>query len=168
MKAFAEQLRAQQKKHGMTQEQFSKFLGISVSALSCYVLGKKVPSLDIVAAIAEKLGITIGELCGETATGMPKTVTCADAIRQIEWLHDVLHYDFYLDEREVADDVLTFKTVQIHLYDIDVYTYFTTKKKLAALVKDGTIDEATFEDLMNSKLAALEQVPLTPEDGLPF
>ena len=147
LKAFAEQLRAQQKKHGMTQEQFSKFLGISVNALSCYVLGKKVPSLDIVATIAEKLGITIGELCGETATGMPKTITCADAIRQIKWLQT----------QEWCHPNIAGGAVVIEIEEPGVVRCLATEAKLNQLVQMGKLDARTSNDLQASCLIAAEK-----------
>ena len=64
---FAHNLRFYREKAGFTQQEFSQMLNISRQAYSNYENGKRVPTLDIVCALAQFYGISIDELIGRSA-----------------------------------------------------------------------------------------------------
>ena len=64
MKVFAERLKQLLNKRGITQKELAQQLYISDTTLSSYMLDKSSPSIDVACFIANKLGVTIGWLCG--------------------------------------------------------------------------------------------------------
>ena len=65
MKIFAERLRQIQKEKGMTQAGLAQLLGIKSGTLANYLNDRKNPQIDTVAEMANKLGVTVGWLCGD-------------------------------------------------------------------------------------------------------
>ncbi len=65
MKSFSDRLRQVQRERNMTQAEFAEFLGIAPGTVSSYLNDKKNPQIDTVAEMAEKLGVTVGWLCGD-------------------------------------------------------------------------------------------------------
>lgn len=59
---------------GLTQQEFADFLGLSQSFYNQLERGTKDPSLKTIRQIAERLGITVGELIGDkvSRTDLPK------------------------------------------------------------------------------------------------
>ncbi|MEE0401883.1 MAG: helix-turn-helix transcriptional regulator [Christensenellales bacterium] len=67
------------KKSGLNQRQAAEKLGISPAPLSAYELGKKLPPLETLAAIAELYDVSLDFLCGnekaDSAAELPKEAT---------------------------------------------------------------------------------------------
>lgn len=56
------QMRIYREKKGMNQTELAEAVGISQSEISSYESGVKSPRVNVAVAIAEVLGVTIGEL----------------------------------------------------------------------------------------------------------
>ena len=67
------------KKSGLNQRQAAEKLGISPAPLSAYELGKKLPPLETLAAMAELYDVSLDFLCGnekaDSAAELPKEAT---------------------------------------------------------------------------------------------
>ena len=64
MKVFAERLKQLLNKRGITQKELAQQLYISETTMSNYILDRTSPTIDVACFIANKLGVTIGWLCG--------------------------------------------------------------------------------------------------------
>lgn len=64
MKEFAERLKQLQNEMGITQKELAQQLYISETTMSNYILDRTSPTIDVACFIADKLGVTIGWLCG--------------------------------------------------------------------------------------------------------
>jgi transcriptional regulator with XRE-family HTH domain len=62
---IGEKLKRYRKRRGMSQKEFSAFLGISQNYLSEIETGVHLPSLKQIAKIAEKLNTTVAKLLNE-------------------------------------------------------------------------------------------------------
>lgn len=67
MSAFAETLRRIRFERHMTQEEFAELLGTTKQNISRYESGAVSPKISTAAVIAEKLGISLSELSGDTS-----------------------------------------------------------------------------------------------------
>ncbi len=85
MKIFAKRLRQLQKDRGMKQAEFADFLDIAPGTLANYLNDRKNPQIDTVASIADKLGVTVGWLCGDD-TEPRRPETYAEVVKTIDWL----------------------------------------------------------------------------------
>ena len=99
MKAFGEALKTVQKDRKLTQIEMANLLGISQSTLSAYINDKKDPTLSTASEIAQKLGVSIGWLCGDNDTSISDlinkgiSISYADVIRIINSLLAIRTYD---------------------------------------------------------------------------
>ena len=60
------------KKKGMSQSQLAKALGISPSAIGMYEQGRRVPTLDIIIAMAQLFEVSLDYLLTGTESCYPK------------------------------------------------------------------------------------------------
>jgi len=65
--AFGDRLRQIRKEMGLSQEEFAKLLGSTKQALSRYETNQRAPRITIAGEYAEKLGVTLDYLLGDTA-----------------------------------------------------------------------------------------------------
>lgn len=102
MQIFAKRLKKLQKDKGMTQIEFAQFLNIAPGTLANYINDRKNPQIDTVASIAEKLGVTVGWLCGDDVEAK-RPETYAEVIKAIDWLLSLdrsFSFDVLLDTKE--------------------------------------------------------------------
>ena len=67
MSDFATTLKRIRTEKGMSQEEFATFLGTSKQNISRYEIGEVTPKISTAAKMAQKLGISLTELNGDTA-----------------------------------------------------------------------------------------------------
>lgn len=102
MKALADNLKKIQKEKGLRQVDLANELGIAQSSLSSYITNRKEPTIATVYQFAQRLGTSIGALCGENKnTFTPIEHTYGNVIEVINWLLSVKQIDgskvFHLD-----------------------------------------------------------------------
>ena len=68
LKNLGARLSELRKKSGLSQRQAAEKLGISPAPLSAYELGKKLPPLETLAAMAELYDVSLDYLCGNEKT----------------------------------------------------------------------------------------------------
>lgn len=65
--AFGDRLRQIRKERGLSQEEFAKQLGTTKQVLSRYETNQRAPKITIAGDYAEKLGVTLDYMLGDTA-----------------------------------------------------------------------------------------------------
>jgi len=65
--AFGDRLRQIRKERGLSQEEFAKQLGTTKQVLSRYETNQRAPKITIAGSYAEKLGVTLDYMLGDTA-----------------------------------------------------------------------------------------------------
>jgi len=65
--AFGDRLRQMRKEMGLSQEEFAKKLGTSKQVLSRYETNQRAPKITLAREYAEKLGVTLDYMLGDTA-----------------------------------------------------------------------------------------------------
>ncbi len=85
MSGFSEQLAALRRARNMTQAQLAKALGISKSAVSMYERGNREPELELLQAMADLFGVSVGALLGREdqplVNGDPELTEYLEALR---------------------------------------------------------------------------------------
>lgn len=66
---FRRQLRRIRRSRDLTQEELSKLAGLSENSVARYEMGKTIPRIDKVYALAVVLGVTVDELIMATEAG---------------------------------------------------------------------------------------------------
>lgn len=69
---FCNILKMLRKKHGYSQSEFGKLIGVSKSAVSMYELGQRVPDLELLHTIANLFNVSIDYLSGRESTPTPE------------------------------------------------------------------------------------------------
>lgn len=159
MKVFAERLRKLQKDRDMTQVDFAKLLDIAPGTLANYMNDRKNPQIDTVASIAEKLGVTVGWLCGDDVE-VKRPETYIEVVKAIDWLlslNDAAGYDISLDTRQ-------YTTITIR--DEKLQTYYMRVQQLEAMTDLDKELKSTVIDAL--KRDTFNNVPLPDTTGLPF
>lgn len=88
------------KEKGLTRTKLASKVGVTKSAMSCYIRRKRIPRGDILVSIARALDVSIDYLVG--ISNVKKRQTNADRIRNMsdeelaDWLHNMC--DFEKDE----------------------------------------------------------------------
>ena len=65
--AFGDRLRQIRKEKGLSQEEFAKLLGTSKQVLSRYETNQRAPKITLAGEYAEKLGVTLDYMLGDSA-----------------------------------------------------------------------------------------------------
>jgi transcriptional regulator with XRE-family HTH domain len=76
-KKFSANLSYMRQREGMTQAELAERIGISQTILSQYELGKRNPSADVHARLAEALGVTMDDLMYGEVKGVKSNVGTA-------------------------------------------------------------------------------------------
>lgn len=110
MSSFAETLRRIRFERHMTQEEFAEMLGTTKQNISRYESGAVSPKISTAAVIAEKLGISLSELSGDT-TFVPKETKLNKLTKEItsmsrskEWI--ALSEGFERMEKQRRDEFM--------------------------------------------------------------
>lgn len=157
MNKFADRLREIQRSRNMTQAELAKLIEISPGTLSAYLREgekQKVPTLDTLERIAEKLGVSIGWLCGEDA-GTAQVRTYADLFRI---LVRVISVPFEPGFPTIVDPERGMTSVVFH--DPMTRQFLESYGKVYDLLRDGTIDEEMHDAWVEKKLRDFEKYDL--------
>ena len=101
---FNENLKSIREQRGMTQKELAALLGMSMASVTAYEQAQKKPSFDVLLTIAEKLNVSLDELCGFEI----KPRTWSDFARRI----------VALDLKEPSDGCIEFKSLSGDTYAI--------------------------------------------------
>lgn len=87
MSSFGENLRNLRMERGLSQEELARLLGTTKQVISRYENGQRSPKVTIVAAYAEKLGVSIGYLTSNTfddlRRGLSPSPEVASVLREV-------------------------------------------------------------------------------------
>lgn len=190
MNKFADRLRKVQRSRNMTQVELARLIEISPGTLSAYLREdekRKVPTLDTLERIAEKLGVTIGWLCGEDGTAHnilnidPWTFTYAHLFEVIDALAE-LTYDghcpvFFTTPDSVLDsDGIRVDGYRLFTPDQVFEEYYSAKQRIDELYQDGTIDDEMYDGWREKRMKKyadqvilrVAEVESCPEDVQPM
>lgn len=113
LEIFATRIKELRESFGMTQKEFSQYVGIKQQTLSGYERGLMKPPLDIITEIAKKCGVSIDWLCGlsdkKTSSNIPQTL--ADIFEMLFLIQEYSDIQIYDHEGTVyirnCDNVIT-------------------------------------------------------------
>lgn len=131
MKIFAERLRQMQKEKHMTQVEFADYLDIAPGTLVNYMNDRKNPQIDVVAKIAQKLGVTVGWLCGDKVL-LPSEWTYLELSRMIDWLLSLRFSSIRLHVNDAPE-----RTLEIEILDNLLCEYYGKVEYLKRGFRDG-------------------------------
>lgn len=164
----------------MKQSDLASAIGVSTANISNYVRGKAFPPIDTLVEIAERLEVSLDELCGITSREnnfKPKTygdiaqsVMCIlDAIPHrcdietiaatgsqcvgIEDSIDGYGKVAHFEDVEVAIPVISFRTGEMR-------TFITDLMKIRNLLVEKTLDFEFYNRWLNGRIQALKKIPL--------
>lgn len=186
MKEFANRLRFIQRDRQMSQAQLAKTLGIAPGTLSGYLNDKNNPQITDVAKFAQKLGVTIGWLCGEDLPNIADILNNGEShyddvleITNKLLLSRYLGFQVRIDTEDAQDqdgfptpyEEVIFSTANPVL--LDYYKVYTTMQKL---MRNSGITSVMASDLLYTKRMSLSGKKLNGEvefaevddDELPF
>ena len=171
---FAEKLKAYRKEKNLTQEELFEKSDVAINTIRSYEQGKGNPTLNTIALLANALGVTIGQLCGEDKPEKNlKIETYADLICVLSQLSDLdLASGTFCNgtpatsgtadiecNNEVSfpydGDICEEYTVKITFADKTLYDFFSTYKKMLEMINSES-DPLGKETLQSMKNAWLE------------
>lgn len=80
---MAQRLRESREKSGLNQRQAAEKLGISPAPLSAYELGKKLPSIETLMAMAELYGVSFEYLLGQKSARLGEQINLGKNIAEL-------------------------------------------------------------------------------------
>ena len=186
---FAEKLKAYRKKQNLTQEELFEESDVAVNTIRSYEQGKGNPTLNTIALLANALGVTIGQLCGEDEPKKNlKIETYADLICVLSQLSDLdLAPGIFCNGTSASSGTVSIECnnevsfphdgdiceeyiVKITFEDKTLYDFFSTYKKMLEMI-DSESDPLGKETLQSMKNAWLETQMRNKKDDwliLPF
>ncbi len=88
MKTYGERIAELREKHGLTQEELAKILGIKRASLSHYEKNRRVPDYEVLNKIADYFQVTVDYLIGRTDDPNPLTAEHVEMFTQSLELSD--------------------------------------------------------------------------------
>lgn len=161
MDVFAKRLREIQIERGMTQAEFADFLGIGHGTLCNYLHDRKNPQIDTVTKIAEKLGVTVGWLCGDEASM---------EVRTYEALCDAINLIVESDYKLVSMNLdACRRAIVITIQDDTLYEFYKMFETLKACdIGDETVKADFVQALKMTKLGGKLLKSNTDEENKGF
>lgn len=168
---FPEKLRMARKQKDLTQQQLAEAIGLTPQTISAYENGNKTPSLDIAAALAEKLDISLDHLCGLSRRAECKFETFADVVTLIELLmksasteitpkeyalppEECHRIEFAPDEYE---EITTESGIEVAIRSYCLNYYYSNCEKIFELYRSNVIDESTHKALKEGLFAKMKE-----------
>lgn len=148
IEVFAKRLKQLRESMGMTQLEFSEFIGVKQQNLSGYENGKSKPPLDVARGIADNCEISLDWLCGlsEQQNLNAKIKTYSDVLRLLYLI--TLADNFEVLQMEIIDD--NEGGVEFFFYDDIITQGIASFNKMYELYKTGSIDKDMYSLLINS------------------
>lgn len=135
-KEFGSRLLQARLNAGMSQKELAEAAEVSSQAVSAYEKQKQKPSIEVAAALAEKLGVSLDYLCGieKKESPAPRIVNYADAVRHIAELAMYFSCTCEVVERPLPEEV--WEHVQV---DYDEWEEITTYEETVISIDDHFI-----------------------------
>lgn len=150
--AFGRRIASRRAALGMSRQDLAEGAGIAVSTLGPYERGEKLPAIDIAAAIAQKLEVSVDWLCGKEETGSGSKINnLGEAVRMISSLLVTKH-----SKTPLMFDTIYFANFRnneiiIHPTAIHDGIDFSSWEKLVDLYRNATIDKEVYEAWIEKK-----------------
>lgn len=176
MAEFAQRLKAQREKLGLTQAQLAEKIGVTSQTISAYEKNSagekgKTPTLDKVVALAQTLNVSLDYLCGldsivkdcsmeslrDIAECLTRIASCVECYGGIRVRH--LSEEEYMDENCGMPEEYIIETKEMAVFTMDnpmLANYFKTKNKLLELFNDGALDRELYSTIIEGQLAKLQ------------
>ena len=163
LETFSRRLRDRREIMGLTQAQLGKLIGVSSQTVSAYeknIQGNekgKSPTLDKIIEIANALAVTLDWLCGIDNQGNTEVENYGEAAELIDRL--LLAFPesrTWCEPIGFPDDDIS-KFAHIRILDETLADYFDRREKMAALLKEGTIDETLYKSWFDGEKAKLSK-----------
>lgn len=152
----------------LNQAEMAKLIDVAPGTLSAYLKegeGRKVPTLDTVERIAQKLEVSIGWLCGEDPAdkNMRTYADLLGALVKICEADTEFPCEAFAHIEPMGDAHTNY--AGITTTDATVVSFMVGYKKVSDLLKDETIDREMYDAWVEKKLKEYENRSV---DGLPF
>lgn len=178
MAIFAQRLKAQREKLGLTQAQLAEKIGVTSQTISAYEKNSsgekgKTPTLDKAVALAQALNISLDYLCGhDSCQAECEIETLADIIDCISKIANKVDcyagtrkvplppeacYEAVINEEGDTDIVSTEMAAVLTINDSTLAWHFKNRNKVTALYNDGVIDRTLYDTIIEGELAKLRQ-----------
>jgi len=157
LETFARRLRDKRESLKLTQAQLGEKIGVTSQAISAYeknIQGNgKSPTLDKLIQLANALGVTVDWLCGIDNQDNAELMNYGEAIELIDKL--VFAFPQATTNYELLDDFS--ESANINIIDNTLAEYASRRDKMAALLKDGTIDDTLYKAWFDGEKAKLSK-----------
>lgn len=176
---FARRLKNAIAQKGLTQAGLAEMVGTTAANMSNYVRGKAFPPIDILVEIAEKLEVSLDELCGianqnkdfelKTYGDVAQSVICilnaiphkcdieTIQVTESQCMGTEFNGDYgeipYYGDVEVAIPVISFRVGEMR-------TFITDLMKIRNLLVEKTLDLEFYDRWLNGRIQALKKIPL--------
>lgn len=160
LEIFANRIKQLRKSLGMTQKDFSKYIGVKQQTLSGYERGIMKPPLDIVKNIAETCNTSIDWLCGlsDKKNYDDSIKTYGDIIRLLFKLENAL--DFGLSTETILKETFPpCQIAEISFYNFEMYNFIDDWRKMKELHDKNTIDDGVYSLWAEKTLKDYDNVP---------
>lgn len=143
LEIFANRIKQLRKSLGMTQKDFSEYIGVKQQTLSGYERGIMKPPLDIAKNIAEKCDVSIDWLCGLSEKKSTNN--------EIKTYSDIIEILYKLEKTELGLVVLNIPSLKIPYFEsvssvpiitfnnMEMFQYLNDLADIIALKNNGTI-----------------------------
>lgn len=155
MDIFATRIKELRESFGMTQKDFSKYIGVKQQTLSGYERGLMKPPLDIITEIAKKCSVSIDWLCGlekENKNGLAIN-TYADIICMLFEINKYVDLVPLIDEKKEPDDncdaMLCFPEYKLDQFLVEWAQAYNVRYNSKI---EGNITKTMYDTWTNSKI----------------
>ena len=186
---FAKNLRRIREERKLTQSALAEMIGVTPQTISAYENGNgekgKNPTLDKAIDLAEKLGVSLDELCGHDCKPESRAETLGDVARLLCMMWNWRSTIFFKHET-IGYDACGAHDESIPAIAFDggpIRKFLEDYVKLQRLLSEKTIDFQMFSDWVSMKINALDDISVDSQyhplqldseddaadsDGLPF
>lgn len=169
---FAERLRQLRAQLGITQKEFAKRAGVTPASLSAYETGRKSPSVQIAAQIANTFETSLDWLCGiEVKAKKDNQSDDHELLKRIAYFVQEPHYQFNVFQGvethkwELCDGTTDGEDIEyadLRTYRPDLIKFLSTIDSLFKLNREGTLDDDMLDaciDSASKKVDCLDDIP---------
>lgn len=171
---FAKNLRRIREERKLTQSALAEMIGVTPQTISAYENGNgekgKNPTLDKAIDLAEKLGVSLDELCGHDCKPESKAKTLGDVARL---LYDMRFWDSVdFSEQEITSydgcNTCVEEVPTIVFKAGPIRKFLEDSGKLWRLLSEKTIDPQMFNDWVSMKINTLDDISVDSQYPLSF
>lgn len=154
LEIFATKIKELRESFGMTQKDFSQYVGIKQQTLSGYERGLMKPPLDIVTEIAQKCDVSIDWLCGLSVKmrNEDELKTYSDVIDTFVKLESILKFNVAPLSIKITDRVMQ--------------SFLRDWGKMLSLYRSGTIDNKLYKLWLDDKKKEYADIHLGNKDEI--